>query len=118
MMALHLDIYRSDWNDSANIFHGREYITVVNIPGPFEPQPSDAVALLEQHAPGACRLVPAELIGSEWIPLEGMTNGGTYAATSDSRFNETMRELLGSNFYGAVAVHDRLHWSYEAASYE
>jgi len=116
MMALHLDIYRSDWNDSANIFHGREYVTVVNIPGPFEPQPSDAVALLEQHAPGACRLVPAELIGSEWKPLEGMTNGGTYAATSDSRFDETMRELLGGNFYGAVAVHDRLHWNFEAAN--
>jgi hypothetical protein len=116
MMALHLYIYRSDWNDSANIFHGRECITVVNIPGPFEPQPSDAVALLEQHVPGACRLVPAELIGSEWKPLEGMTNGGTYAATSDSRFEEAMRELLGGNFYGAVAVHDRLHWSYEAAS--
>lgn len=115
-MALQLNIYRDTWNDSANVFYGRERITVANIPGPFEAQPGEAVALLEQHYPGACRLVPAQLISGEWIALEGMTNGGTYAATSDSRFDEAMRELLGGNFYGAVAVHDRLHWSYEGAN--
>lgn len=112
-MGLHLDIYRGTWNDTANVFYGRESVTVVNIPGPFNPQPGDAVALLERHTPGACRLVPATLQAGEWVPMEGMAAGGTYAATSDSRFNDTMRELLGGNFYGAVAVHDRLHWAYE-----
>lgn len=112
-MGLHLDIYRGTWNDTANVFYGRESVTVVNIPGPFNPQPGDAVALLEQHTRGACRLVPAELIGGEWVAVKGMAAGGTYAATSDSRFNDTMEQLLGGNFYGAVAVHDRLHWAYE-----
>lgn len=115
-MALQLNIYRDSWNDSANVFYGRERITVINIPGPFEPQLGEAVALLERHAPDACRLVPAKLIGSEWKPLEGMSFGGTYAATSDSRYEETMRELLGVNFYGAVPIHDRLHWTYEGAN--
>ena len=112
-MALQLTIYRDTWNDSANIFYGRERIIVANIPGPFKPLAGEPVALLEQHYPGACRLVPAQLVGSEWKPLEGMTNGGTYAATSDSRFGEAICELLGGNFYGAIAVHDRLHWTYE-----
>ena len=115
-MGLHLNIYRDTWNDSANIFYGLDQVLVVNIPGPFEAQPGEALALLEQHYPGACRLVPAQLIGSEWKPLEGMTYGGTYAATTDSRFDEAMRELLGGNFYGAVAVHDRLHWAYEGVN--
>ena len=34
--------------------------------------------------------------------------GGNYATTSDSRFSELCEELLGTNFYGAVAVHDRV----------
>lgn len=115
-MGLHLEIYRGTWNDALNRFHGRETITVVNIPGPFNPQPGDAVALLEQHTRGACRIVPAELIGGEWVAVDGMAAGGTFAETSDSRFNEAVEALLGHNFYGAVAVHDRLHWAYETGT--
>lgn len=115
-MALRLNIYRDTWNDSSNMFYGVETITVVNIPGPVKVLDGDAVALLEQHTPGACRLVPATLKAGEWVAVDGMAAGGTFAATSDSRFNETMRELLGGNFYGAVAVHDRLHWAYESGN--
>jgi hypothetical protein len=35
-------------------------------------------------------------------------DGGNFAATSDSRFNEACRKLLGHDFYGAVAIHDRV----------
>jgi len=34
--------------------------------------------------------------------------GGNFAASSDSRFSQACRELLGHHFYGAVAIHDRV----------
>lgn len=44
--------------------------------------------------------------------------GGCYIATSDSRFSREVERVLGSPFYGAVALHDR--WEtpaqYEALS--
>jgi hypothetical protein len=112
-MPLRLNIYRDTWNDSSNLFYGVETITVINIPGPFDPMPGDTVALLERHTSDACRIVPAILKAGEWVAVAGMTAGGSYAATSDSRFSGAMAELLGNNFYGAVAVHDRLHWNFE-----
>lgn len=33
--------------------------------------------------------------------------GGCYVGASDSRFNRKLRSVLGSDFYGAVAFHDR-----------
>ena len=35
-------------------------------------------------------------------------DGGNFAASSDSRFSQACRELLGHHFYGAVAIHDRV----------
>ena len=34
--------------------------------------------------------------------------GGNYGATSDSRFSEKVEEMMGSSFYGAVPIHDRV----------
>jgi len=34
--------------------------------------------------------------------------GGNYASTSDSRFGEAVEKIIGTRFYGAVAVHDRV----------
>jgi hypothetical protein len=112
-MGLTAYVYRSDWNDPKNVFYGRDTIHVVNIPGPSEPRAGDAVALLEQHTPGACRLVPAILWDGEWVAARGMASGGTYGSTSDSRFSEAVEALLGHHYYGAVAIHDRLHWAFE-----
>ena len=41
---------------------------------------------------------------------EGHTNwtfGGSYIATSDSRFSEAVEEITGNDFYGAIPLHDR-----------
>ena len=41
---------------------------------------------------------------------EGHTNwtfGGSYIATSDSRFSEAVEEITGQDFYGAIPLHDR-----------
>ena len=37
----------------------------------------------------------------------GPMMGGSYAATSDSRFSRMCEELTGHSWHGAVAVHDR-----------
>jgi hypothetical protein len=112
-MGLTAYIYRSDWNDPKNLFYGLKSVHVFNVDGPFTPEPGEAVALLEKHTPGACRLVPARLEYGQWVAVDGMCAGGTYAAAGDSRFTQAVDTLLGSHFYGAIAVHDRLHWNYE-----
>jgi hypothetical protein len=33
--------------------------------------------------------------------------GGNFGSTSDGRFSEACRKLLGHDFYGAVPIHDR-----------
>lgn len=37
----------------------------------------------------------------------GWTFGGSYVATSDSRFSEAVEEITGQDFYGAIPLHDR-----------
>ena len=37
----------------------------------------------------------------------GWTFGGSYIATSDSRFSEAVEEITGQDFYGAIPLHDR-----------
>jgi hypothetical protein len=69
--------------------------------------PADAtlpVMVLEQHAPGAVCLRPVEGL---WPKNEvGPMLGGNYAV-GDAKFDEAVEKLLGTKFYGAVAIHDR-----------
>lgn len=37
----------------------------------------------------------------------GPMMGGSFAATSDSRFSRLCNRIIGQPFYGAVAIHDR-----------
>lgn len=104
-------------------------LTLMNVDGPDkEPRDGYPPALLVAHLPFGeqkgrrlVRIVPAvfapndvELGASPWIPASGWAMfGGNYAATSDSRFWEKLREILelepheftGTN--GAVPIHDR-----------
>ena len=47
------------------------------------------------------RLVPVALDG-KWAMM-----GGNFAHTSDGRFGAAIRSMIGCDFYGAVAIHDR-----------
>lgn len=80
--------------------------TVTNCEGPFEPSAEYPAAELVMAAPihgrKILRLIP-ESVKGEWTMF-----GGNYASTSDSRFSKKCEELLGVNFYGAVAIHDRV----------
>ena len=115
-MGIHVNIYQQareedTWLGKIDCTMGGESsyakgFTVVNAEGPFEP--------CEDYP--AAELVVAEPIGGRkilrLIPVSKKDKctmfGGNYAASSDSRFCRLCDELLGVNFYGAVAIHDRV----------
>ena len=121
-MGLHVEIYRCyELGNGGCSNHGVSDIqtrpeirglTITNIEAPFEPSQEYPAAKLvvEKHFKyPTVRVVPQELLDAGvWSMM-----GGSYVATSDSRFNEKIEELTGHTFYGAVALHDRT----ESASY-
>lgn len=83
-------------------------LLVVNVEGPFEPDAYTQAVKLESHVDGCLRLVPVEKDSSGgYVCKITPMFGGNYAATSDSRFSDACARLLGHQFYGAIAVHDR-----------
>jgi hypothetical protein len=100
-----------------------DHLTVVNIEGGAHCFPdSDAPPVLLVEHCGNPILVPAVADEGEWVPLRqgglldifagpgtgaGPTMGGAYAGSTDSRFTESIKDITGRHFYGAVAVHDR-----------
>tara|TARA_B100000579_G_scaffold144461_1_gene117246 strand:- start:1653 stop:2027 length:375 start_codon:yes stop_codon:yes gene_type:complete len=119
-MGLHVYIYRDETlggcsNHGVSDIKTRPHIkglTITNIEAPFEPSEEYPAAklIVEKHFKyPTVRVVPQELLNAKaWSMM-----GGSYVATSDSRFNETIEQLTGHTFYGAVALHDRT----ESASY-
>lgn len=82
---------------------------VVNVPGPFNPRDDMPTVLLQNHYRGYLRLVPAvKDAHGRWVPQHGVMFGGNFAYSSDSRFCEACEALLGHQYSGAVAVHDRI----------
>lgn len=103
-MGLLVDVYRTKGRDCTNggISSGFDTLCLVNVPGPFDPSDSAPAAMLVKgYAAGTVRVVPADIGDCR------TTFGGNFAATSDSRFGEAVRNLIGGEFYGAVAIHDR-----------
>ena len=117
-MGLHVEIYRDDTqggcsNHGVSDMQTRPEIrglTITNIEAPFEPSKEYPAAQLLPHMNNSIvRVVPQELLDAgAWAMM-----GGSYVATSDSRFSEKIEKLTGKRFYGAVALHDRT----ESASY-
>lgn len=114
-MGITVEIYKRDMSDSflgdVDCTNGGESsyakgFTVINAEGPFEPNDDYPPAELVCEEPiggrKCLRLVPVSK-KDKWTMF-----GGNYATTSDSRFSELCDELIGGNFYGAVAVHDRV----------
>lgn len=94
-----------------------DMVTVVNIDGPFDPAPHRPAVLLEDGPlRGTKRIVLATQKDDGSWHMErreghvGPMMGGTYVATSDSRFREA------AGFYGAVAFHDRFETPEQYAS--
>lgn len=134
-MGLPVNIYKSElFNDCTNGgVSGRDGVVglcLVNVPGPFEPSDRYPAALLVGGPGGTVNIVPAE---ADWGDYEtdpaefhpvridgsvGPMNGGNYAGSSDSRFDEAVQKILGHRFYGAVAIHDRFETAAQYASYD
>jgi hypothetical protein len=80
----------------------------MNVNGPFSGISAPRV-ILEMHANGCLRIVPAKTNDKgEWVAQSGTMFGGNFLSSSDSRFVEACENLLGHTFYGAVAIHDRV----------
>jgi hypothetical protein len=105
-------------NDATNggISRDADQLCIVNIPGIYQPSAEFPAALLVKHAPfgeGAgrvlARIVPAVPDGDGWKPDPRWPMfGGNYAACSDSRFWEVVRQLVGlDHCNGAIPIHDR-----------
>lgn len=119
-MGLIVSVYRSAHGDSSNqgLCHHADDLCVVNVPGPFEPNDRTPPVLLERGPLGNPIVVGAYRdADGRYLPTvapgqHGPMFGGSYAATSDSRWSRAV------GFYGAVPIHDR--WEspelYEAIS--
>lgn len=111
-MGLIVDIFRASYNSPLNVFEGVRELTIVNVDGPFLPNAlRPAAMLVDGHRPGDKIVVPAGLDTSgdspKWVratapDAAGPMFGGSYAGTSDSRFDP--------GFYGAVPIHDRFEF--------
>lgn len=115
-MGLHVNVYKSgDYDCTAG--GESSYVkgfTVVNCDGPFEPSEDyPAAVIVKQKFGFGCSL---KLVPESKVDHGGTMFGGNYASTSDSRFGQACRDLIGDkdlgNMYGlgAIPIHDRVEW--------
>jgi|688.fasta_scaffold42610_4 hypothetical protein len=97
-MGLVVNVYRSDYDCELNRFHGVKRICVVNMPGPFEPSTDCPAGKLVKEG-RIYKILPVDPVPDGHV---GYMSGGTYAASSDSRFGEAIGGL-----YAAIPIHDR-----------
>jgi hypothetical protein len=112
-MGLIVSIYRADYDSTMNVFHGKSRITLVNVDGPFQPTENAPAAKLVAGYGNTAIIVPADETEFDGVQMMG----GTFASTSDSRFQRAVEKLVGVSHH-AVAIHDRREtWAeYEAFS--
>lgn len=107
-MGLIVNVYRAaDRQDCTNngVSSRVSALTLVNVDGPFDPNPERPAALLRKGPMGSVHIVPCDDAGqvlSGWFMM-----GGNYAGTSDSRFGEAVRDMTGATYTGPVGIHDR-----------
>jgi len=108
-MGIHVNIYKQgvyDCTAGGESSYAKGFC-VVNAEGPFEPCEDYPSATLVMAEPiggrKILRMIPTSKLGNNMTMF-----GGNYAGCSDSRFSRLCDQLLGSTFYGAVAIHDRV----------
>jgi hypothetical protein len=106
LVSVMKDVGGSDCSNNG-ISSKAEFLCVVNIRGPFEPDENNPAAWLETSKHGVVRLVPAEMYAGQWRPIpKWWMNGGNVAATSDSRYSEAVA-LHGVPHGCAIPIFDR-----------
>ena len=111
-MGLIVSVYRdsSRNSDCSNngISNKHNELTVVNVPGPFEPKEDRPAVLLTKGPLNSVNIKPAKLVDDKWVVEDGLfMYGGNAASTSDSRFGQAVEQLCGYN-HSFVKIHDRL----------
>lgn len=104
-MGLNVKIFRSD-SDCTNggISSKAAELCIVNLPGRDEPSEDCPAARLIVRSPCGKPLLTIVPDGEErWTMF-----GGNYAACSGNGFSKSCSDLLGHEWYGAVAIHDRV----------
>ncbi len=103
-MGLQVEIFRNGEQDFSNngVSNRFSRLTLINVDGPDDPTAEAPAALLNQGPFNSLNVIPVEAGGRHTMM------GGTYVATSDSRFADACRSRLGHHHYGAVALHDRV----------
>lgn len=104
-MGLTVEILRGSYNSSRNVFRNVAEITLTNVDGPSEPTDSRPAALLVKGPLNTLHIVPEDYSEFEHLGKGFLCNGGTFAATSDSRFHRAI-EALGGRSHVAIAIHD------------
>lgn len=104
-MGLTVEILRGSYNSSRNVFRNVSEIVLVNVEGPSQPSKNRPAALLVKGPLDTLHIVPEDY--SEFTDLGAgfLAFGGTFAATSDSRFHRAI-ESLGGKSHVAIAIHD------------
>lgn len=100
-MGLRVSIYRGGYDSTLNVFYGKQSVTLVNVEGPFEPTADAPAAELIRGYGNTAIIVPAEPDSTKIQMF-----GGTFGATSDSRFQRAVEKLVGVSHL-AIAIHDR-----------
>ncbi len=109
-MGLIVHIYRDTGMDCTldGISKLFDYLTVVNVEGPFEPEEKRPAVMIVDDKPNGKpypKLVPATWndVKGEWVRSEGWyMAGGNYGATSDSRFKAE------GMVHDILPIHDRI----------
>jgi len=123
-MGLYIELFRNDYNSSFNLLGNVTEVVVTNIDGPFEPtEDAPAVTLVNQATKYDTVGIPVIVPDIEYlhsigrfknVPVDSnLSHGGSYAATSDSRFSRALMKI-GPNGYFAVPVHDYSLWLEDA----
>jgi hypothetical protein len=115
-MGMLVSVFRWSLGDCSNngVSAVNDNLCVVNVPGPFEPNEKHPAVVLEAGPFGGPVLRPVY----EHQPTGVLMFGGSYAATSDSRWNDAVRNLIMKTIHcsihasyalpTAVPIHDRI----------
>jgi len=90
-MGMLVTVYRANHGDTTNNGISSQYdeLIVKEVSGPFN-SGDDRELTLTVDSRGNPKLIPASIPEGKWVMF-----GGNYAGTSDSRWGQALRKLLG-----------------------
>lgn len=117
-MGLQAEIYTANRQDCSNfgISYYFHHVCIMNIDGPDCPREGVVPVMLKRHpvVQDIAIIVPCDrekALDGIYEAMTGTMMGGAFVATSDGRFRNAIKQLIGVKaWHGAVALHDRREW--------